>query len=50
MAFSWTKCLKRQLLLCKIRYRLYQKSGKVNEGIGRELKLRIEHLEKKVHG
>ncbi len=50
MAFSWKKCIKRQLLQCKIRYRIYQKSGKVNEQVGRELKLRIEHMEKKIHG
>ncbi len=50
MAFSWKKALDRQLLQCKIRYRLYQKSGKINEDIGRELKVRIERLEKNIHG
>ncbi len=49
MAFSWKKSMRNSLLQMKIRYRHYQKDGNVNTDIGKQLKNRIERMDKKIH-
>ncbi len=50
MAFSRKAQLVKALRNFKRRYKIYQKTGIVNTDVGRNLKLRIENMEKKIHG
>lgn len=48
MAFSRKNQIVRSISKLKKRYQIYQKTGRVNEDVGRELKVRIERLLKRL--